>query len=106
MPSVGANIFSGTIRQKLRGVIPFVQRLTLLHAVIALQADDTGAAARGPKPARLAGWLMLGLTLQQQRPLQLASARNRAVASRRSGEVALVPQRLHQGIDRGQGIHA
>ena len=96
--------FSGTQVQQLRSVVPFVQRLALLHAVVALQANQHPLQRTGQclRQGRLAH---AGLPLQQQRPLQLERKKHGG-GQPPVWEVALVPQRLHQGIDRGQGIHA
>ncbi len=88
--------------QQLGRVVPFIQRLALLHAVIALQPDQ---AARQHACQRLGqrGLAHAGLALQQQRPLQpqgQEDGRGQAPV----GEIAFGLQRGGQGVYGGNGL--
>ncbi len=88
--------------QQLGRVVPFIQRLALLHAVIALQPDQA-ALQHACQRLGQCGLAHAGLALQQQRPLQpqgQEDGRGQAPV----GEIAFGLQRGGQGVYGGNGL--
>ena len=86
--------------QELGRVVPFVQGLALLQAVVALQADQAAFQHLGKRlgQRRLSH---AGLALQQQRALQL-ERQEHGRGQPPVGKIAHALQGRHQGVDGGQ----
>ena len=90
--------------QQLRRVVPFVERLALLHAVIALQANHLTRQNLGQR-LRQRGLAHARLALQQQRALELERQKH-GRGQPAIGKIAHALQVLQQSIDRQAGhIH-
>ena len=88
--------------QQLRGVVPLVQRLTLLQAVITLQAQHGALQGQAQGLGKL-GLADTGFTFQQQRAFQFERQKyGRCEAA--VSEIAHSLQRLHHGIDIGKRL--
>ena len=99
--------FGGTQMQQLSGVVPLVQRLALLQAVVALQAQQLARQHLGQGLGQL-GLADAGFALQQQRAAQAQGQKGRS-SQAPIGEVARALQGLGERVDAagdmGQGSH-
>jgi hypothetical protein len=82
----------GAEREQLARVVPVVQRLVDVDALVALQADQL-RARRERERLRNLGLPDAGLALDEQRQAQLGGQEDRR-GQRAVGEVALLAQRL------------
>jgi hypothetical protein len=82
----------GAQREQLAGVVPVVQGLMDVDALVALQADQPRAGGRGQRLGDL-GLPDARLALDQQRLAELGGEEDRR-GQRAVGEVALLAQRL------------
>ncbi|MCY1531546.1 hypothetical protein D9M68_667750 [compost metagenome] len=83
--------------QQLRGVVPFIERLALLHAVVALQAQQLAVQGRRQRLGQL-GLADARLAFEQQRTLQLEREEYRS-GQAAVGKVAGLPQAVGKGVD-------
>jgi len=89
-------------RQQLPRVVPVVERVMQIDALVALQADQTGAGG----PGQRLGDLRLadpGVALEQQRLAQLGGQEDRC-AQRTVGEVALPGEGLADRVGAAQRL--
>ena len=86
---------------ELARVVPVVEGVVDVDALVALQADEPRAGGRGQRLGHL-GLAHAGLALDQQRLAQLGGQEDRG-GQRAVGEVALLGERLADRVRRCQG---